>query len=185
MSHLLTVPRSSPDHTGLVLWFTGLSGAGKSTLAQAVAQELHAHALRCFVLDGDVLRQGLNRDLGYTPADRSENMRRVAEVARLMSQAGLVVLVALISPYRKDRTQARAIIGPENFLEVFVDTPLSVCEARDPKGLYQLARQGKLPHLSGIGDPYEPPENADVVWRHDLHPAGDATGLSRLVLKRL
>jgi adenylylsulfate kinase-like enzyme len=112
-------------------------------------------------------------------------MRRVAEVARLMSQAGLVVLVALISPYRKERAQARAIVSPENFLEVFVDTPLTICESRDPKGLYQLARKGKLPQMSGIGDPYEPPENADVVWRHDEHQAGDCSALLALVLQRL
>ncbi len=185
MPHPSSPSRFWPEHSGLVIWFTGLSGAGKSTLALALAHELQARAMRCFVLDGDVLRQGLNRDLGFSPADRAENMRRVAEVARLMSQAGLVVLVALISPYRKERAQARAIVSPENFLEVFVDTPLTICESRDPKGLYQLARKGKLPQMSGIGDPYEPPENADVVWRYDEHQAGDCSALLALVLQRL
>lgn len=182
MTHDPALPCPPPVQAGMVVWLTGLSGAGKSTLAQALADGLRAHAQGCCVLDGDALRQGLNRDLGFSPADRAENMRRVAEVARLMSQAGLVVLVALISPYRKDRALARHIIGPEHFLEVYVDTPLAVCESRDPKGLYRRAREGLLPQMSGIGDTYEPPEQADVVWRHGDHPAGDATALLALVL---
>ncbi len=150
-------------HKGKVIWFTGLSGSGKSTIANALELALHAQGKRTFILDGDNVRQGLNKDLGFTDADRVENIRRVAEVAKLMMEAGLMVMAAAISPFRLEREMARELIGPENFIEVYVSTPLLVCEQRDPKGLYRRARSGQLPNLSGIGSPYEPPEKPQVV----------------------
>lgn len=145
-----------------VLWLTGLSGAGKSTIAQAVCRHLRAQGRRAVVLDGDELRRGLTRDLGFSAADRAENVRRTAEVARLMADAGLIVIVALISPFRADRDLARALFEPGRFFEVFIDTALSVAEARDPKGLYKRARSGQLPGFTGIGSPYEPPLAAEI-----------------------
>lgn len=150
-------------HPARVVWFTGLSGSGKSTIANALEVALYQQGWRTYLLDGDNLRHGLNQDLGFSDADRVENVRRVAEVARLMFDAGLVVLVALISPFRRERELARQQIGEGHFLEVFVDTPLEVCEARDPKGLYHKARSGQLPNLSGVGSVYEPPEDPDLV----------------------
>ena len=150
-------------HKGKVIWFTGLSGSGKSTLANALEKELHAQGKRTYILDGDNIRQGLNKDLGFTDADRVENIRRVAEVAKLMMDAGLIVMTAFISPFRAEREMARELIGAENFIEVFVDTPLDVCEQRDPKGLYKKARSGQLPNMTGINSPYEPPAQPDMV----------------------
>lgn len=144
------------------LWFTGLSGAGKSTLALAMADRLRAIGMPCTVLDGDRLRQGLCRDLGFTPADRHENLRRIAEVAALMNQAGLHVLVATISPTIADREMAKAIIGKACWQEVHIATPLAVCETRDPKGLYQRARSGEIPQFTGISAPYEAPSRPDL-----------------------
>lgn len=143
---------------GVTLWLTGLSGSGKSTIAKAAERALAAMGRLAFILDGDNLRHGLNRDLGFSAADRSENIRRAAEVARLMNEAGVIVLTAFISPYRKDRETAREIIGAESFFEIHVDTPLEVCEARDPKGLYKKARAGEIAQFTGISDPYEAPE---------------------------
>ncbi|MFT3720296.1 adenylyl-sulfate kinase [Pseudorhodoferax sp.] len=150
-------------HPGKVVWFTGLSGSGKSTIANALEQALHARGKRTYLLDGDNVRQGLNRDLGFTDADRVENIRRVAEVARLMMDAGLIVMTAFISPFRAERDMARERIGKEHFVEVFVDTPLAVCERRDPKGLYRKARSGQLPNMTGIASPYEPPPAPDCI----------------------
>ncbi len=144
-------------------WFTGLSGSGKSTLAKALEQRLISEGRACYILDGDNVRHGLNRDLGFTMEDRSENIRRISEVARLFNQAGIIVITAFISPYQQDRRQAREIIGEGNFQEVFIDTPLEVCEERDPKGLYKKARAGEIPQFTGISDPYEAPENAECV----------------------
>lgn len=158
------------------VWFTGLSGAGKSTLAYALEQRLHNQGLVSFVLDGDNLRHRLNRDLGFAPADRTENIRRVAEVAALMNEAGLIVFAALISPYREDRAMARSIIGSSRFIEVHVHTPLQVCEQRDPKGLYDKARAGLIPHFTGISAPYETPLAPDVcidTVGSSLHEAAD------------
>ena len=146
-----------------VLWLTGLSGAGKSTIADLVEQSLHRAGHHTIVLDGDNVRHGLNRDLGFTDEDRVENIRRVAEVAKLMVEAGLIVIVSFISPFRSERRLARGLVGRDEFLEIYVDTPLDICEARDPKGLYTLARTGKLPNLTGIGSPYEPPEQPELV----------------------
>ena len=144
------------------IWFTGLSGSGKSTIASLLEKRLHAQGRFTYVLDGDNLRHGLNRDLGFTEADRVENIRRVAEVARLMVDAGLVVLVSCISPHRAERAMARALFAPGGFVEVFVDTPLSECERRDAKGLYAKARRGELQNFTGIDSPYQPPQNAEV-----------------------
>jgi bifunctional enzyme CysN/CysC len=150
---------------GATVWLTGLSGSGKSTIASAAVAALTARAVLAYTLDGDNLRHGLNGDLEFTAADRVENVRRVAEVARLCADAGLVVLVPVISPYRAGRSHARAIHDADGlvFLEVFVDAPLAVCEARDPKGLYRRARAGELHGLTGVDDPYEPPTDADLV----------------------
>ena len=149
-------------HAGRVIWFTGLSGSGKSTIANALEKALHAQGKRTYILDGDNVRQGLNKDLGFTDADRVENIRRVAEVAKLMMDAGLIVLTAFISPFRAEREMARRQIGEEHFVEVFVDTPLALCEQRDPKGLYKKARSGQLPNMTGIDSPYEPPSPAEA-----------------------
>jgi len=144
-------------HPGKVIWLTGLSGSGKSTIANALEMALHAEGKRTYLLDGDNVRHGLNRDLGFTDADRVENIRRVAEVARLMLDAGMIVITAFISPFRREREMARELIGHDNFVEVYMSAPLEVCEGRDPKGLYRKARAGQLPNMSGIGSPYEVP----------------------------
>ena len=175
-------------HAGHVLWFTGLSGAGKSTLANALDQALHAQGAHTVLLDGDQIRHGLCRDLGFSDADRAENIRRVAEVAGLMADAGLLVLVAFISPFRRDREGARALIGAQRFTEVYVDTPLAVCEQRDVKGLYKKARAGQLPLMTGIGSPYEPPDRADIVLSGAAPPEHTLSLLQResgLLLQRL
>ena len=149
-------------HPSKVVWFTGLSGSGKSTIADAAERALHALGVRTFVLDGDNLRSGLNKDLGFTPEDRAENVRRVAEVAKLMMESGVVVFVALVSPFRADRRSARDLYEPGDFAEVYVDTSLDVCVARDTKGLYAKAAAGDLPNLSGVGQDYEPPLTPDL-----------------------
>jgi bifunctional enzyme CysN/CysC len=148
-----------------ILWFTGLSGAGKSTVADLLDQMLHRLGRHTVLLDGDNVRHGLNRDLGFTDEDRVENIRRVGEVAKLMVEAGLIVLVSFISPFRSERRMARDLVAADEFIEIYVDTPIEVCEARDPKGLYKLARAGKLPNLTGIGSPYEPPEHAEILLK--------------------
>lgn len=145
---------------GVVLWFTGLSGSGKSAIADAVAERLHAQGRLTYVLDGDNIRHGLNENLGFSPADRKENIRRVAEAARLFADAGLITLVSFISPYRSDRDDARRRIG--DFIEIFVDAPLAVCEERDPKGLYKKARAGSITEFTGISAPYEAPRSPDL-----------------------
>ena len=149
-------------HRPCVVWFTGLSGAGKSTIANLVEKRLHGDGVHTTVLDGDNVRHGLNRDLGFSAADRVENVRRVAEVASLMVDAGLVVLVSFISPFRAERRMARDLVGPGEFCEVFVDAPLALAEERDVKGLYARARRGEIPDFTGIDAPYEPPENPEV-----------------------
>jgi adenylyl-sulfate kinase len=158
------VARGERPFAGATVWFTGLSGSGKSTVAVAVERRLVAAGRPAYVLDGDNLRHGLNADLGFSPADRTENIRRVGEVARLMADAGVVALVPVISPYRADRDRARAIHGAAGvpFLEVFVDTPLATCESRDPKGLYAKARAGEITSFTGLDAPYEAPEAPDL-----------------------
>ena len=149
-------------HEGKVIWLTGLSGSGKSTVADALESRLHAMGIHSYLLDGDNIRGGLNKDLGFTEADRVENIRRTAEVAKLMVDAGLVVITAFISPFRSERDMAKGLFKPGEFAEVFLDVSLDVAESRDPKGLYKKARRGDLPHFTGIDSPYEAPENADL-----------------------
>jgi len=149
-------------HRGAVLWFTGLSGSGKSTIGHRVERMLIERGAFAYVLDGDNVRHGLNSDLGFAAEDRVENIRRIGEVARLFADAGALVLSAFISPYRKDRDRVRGLMGPGEFIEVFVDTPLEICEARDPKGLYKKARAGEISNFTGLDAPYEAPENPEV-----------------------
>ena len=149
---------SLKGHTGKVIWFTGLSGSGKSSLANALVQALHQAGKHTYILDGDNIRSGLCSDLGFSDADRIENIRRIAEVARLMMDAGLIVMTAFISPFRAERDMARQLIGADNFIEVYVNTPLAVCETRDPKGLYKKARAGLISNMTGINSVYEAPE---------------------------
>ena len=167
-------------HRGCVLWLTGLSASGKSTLANVIDHKLHAMDVRSFVLDGDNVRHGLNAGpamlkgphgeefaqrfgLGFSAQDREENIRRIGAVARLFGDAGVIAITAFISPYRADRDKARATVGDGDFIEIFVDTPLEVCETRDPKGLYKKARAGEIKGFTGIDDPYEPPEKPELV----------------------
>jgi bifunctional enzyme CysN/CysC len=157
-----TVRAASKGQHPLCLWFTGLSGAGKSTIANLVERRLHALGYHTYLLDGDNVRHGINKDLGFTPEDRVENIRRIAEVAHLMVDAGLIVLVSAISPYRSERRTARELFGAAEFMEVFVDTPLEECEQRDPKGLYRKARAGTIRNFTGIDAPYERPEAPDI-----------------------
>jgi bifunctional enzyme CysN/CysC len=169
---------------GATVWFTGLSGSGKSTVAVEVERALVAAGRAAYVLDGDNLRHGLNADLGFSAADRTENIRRVGEVARLFADAGVVALVPVISPYAADRARARAVHEASGlrFVEVWVDTPLEVCEARDPKGLYAKARAGEITGFTGVDDPYEPPPSAELR----LTPAdGDPAAQAKLVLALL
>lgn len=157
-------------HRGVVLWFTGLSGSGKSTLALAVERYLFEHGHFTYVLDGDNVRHGLNRDLGFSHEDRTENIRRIGEVAKLFAEAGAIVATAFISPYREDRDSVRRTMSRDgDFREVFVSCPLEVCEERDPKGLYKKARAGEIPNFTGIGAPYEEPNAAELVLETHEH----------------
>jgi len=150
------------SHRGATIWFTGLSGSGKSTVADYVSRLLHARGVRTAILDGDNVRHGLNSDLGFSPEDRTENIRRISEVAKLFTSFGIVNLLAFISPYREDRNKAREIQNPGDFIEVYVDVPLEVAEERDPKGLYSKARAGIIPNFTGISAPYEAPEDPEI-----------------------
>ena len=150
------------DQNALILWFTSLSGAGKSTIANIVDARLHMLGRHTYLLDGDIVRLGLSKDLGFSMSDRVENIRRVAEVAGLMVDAGLITLVAFISPFRRERAMARSLVGSNEFVEIFIDTPIAVAESRDLKGLYKKARRGELKNFTGIDSPYEPPENPDI-----------------------
>ncbi|MCP3720360.1 adenylyl-sulfate kinase [Paraburkholderia sp. CNPSo 3281] len=151
--------------TGVVIWLTGMSGAGKSTIARALVDRLQTFALHATMLDGDVLRTGLNSDLGFSETERTENLRRIAHVAALFCNEGFVAVAATISPEPEHRDNARRIVGDASFVEVFIDTPLAVCERRDPKGLYRRARRGEIPQFTGLGAPYHPPVNPDLVIR--------------------
>ena len=159
------------DQKGVVIWFTGLSASGKSSLALAVEEELFKADQLTYVLDGDNIRHGLNKNLGFSPKDREENIRRIGEVSKLFADAGVITMTAFISPYRADRDKARELIGSERFIEVYVKVPLAVAEDRDPKGLYKKARAGEIKEFTGIDAPYEEPENAELVIdtsEHDL-----------------
>ncbi|MCX7180196.1 MAG: adenylyl-sulfate kinase, partial [Proteobacteria bacterium] len=169
-------------HAGKVIWFTGLSGSGKSTLANALEIELHGRGMRTYILDGDNIRQGLNKDLGFTEADRVENIRRIAEVAKLMRDAGMIVMASFISPFKREREMARELVGPENFIEVYVSASLEVCEVRDVKGLYKQARAGKIPNMTGINSPYEAPETPAYEAKADKAIESVIADLTQLVL---
>ena len=151
------------DQKGCVLWFTGLSASGKSTLALEVENRLHGRGRLTYVLDGDNVRHGLNNNLGFSPEDREENIRRIGEVSKLFADAGVIVITAFISPYRGDRDTARSLVEDGRFIEVFVDCPLAVCEERDPKGLYKKARAGEIPEFTGISAPYEEPDSPELT----------------------
>ena len=161
-------------HSAKVIWLTGLSGAGKSYIANALEKALYKMGYHTYILDGDNVRHGLNKGLGFTDEDRVENIRRVAEVAKLMMDAGLIVITALISPFRQERATAREIVGEENFCEIYINTPIEICEQRDPKGLYKKARRGEIPNFTGIGSPYEPPESADLQIDSTTMPIEEA-----------
>lgn len=155
--------RQQNKHNSLLIWFTGLSGSGKSTLANQVEVALHEQGLRTYVLDGDNIRRGLNTDLDFTPEGRKENLRRIAETAKLFIDAGVVTLAAFISPLQKDRENIKQIVGEDNFIEIYVKASVEACEKRDVKGLYQKARDGEIKNFTGISAPYEEPKNPDVV----------------------
>ena len=157
-------------HKSVILWFTGLSGSGKSTLAHAVEDHLHKTGIRTFVLDGDNVRQGLCKDLGFSDQDRTENIRRIGEVSKLMLDAGIMVMTAFISPFMKDRQIVRDLVAPEDFIEIYCKAPLEVCEQRDPKGLYKKARAGQIPEFTGISSPYEAPEMPEIILNTGDHP---------------
>jgi len=162
--HVTKQERSQANgHRGAVLWFTGLSASGKSTIANVVEHKLHEMGKQTFVLDGDNVRHGLNKNLGFSAEDRAENIRRIGEVAKLFCDAGLIALTAFISPYRADRDKARELLESGEFVEIYVNASLETCEARDPKGLYQKARAGEIKGFTGIDDPYEPPEKPEIV----------------------
>tara|TARA_Y100000992_G_scaffold213426_1_gene147044 strand:- start:384 stop:1175 length:792 start_codon:yes stop_codon:yes gene_type:complete len=161
-------------HKGQVLWMTGLSGSGKSTLANELEKKLYSQGKKTYILDGDNIRYGLNKDLGFTDKDRVENIRRIAEVAKLMSDAGLIVITAFISPFRLEREMARSLFEKDDFKEIFISTPLKVVEKRDPKGLYKKAREGKIPNFTGIDSAYEKPMNPDLEIDTSKISLGDA-----------
>ncbi|CAH1206585.1 adenylyl-sulfate kinase [Paenibacillus sp. JJ-223] len=161
-------------HRSLTLWFTGLSGAGKSSLAFALERRMHQQGLRCYVLDGDNVRHGLNKDLGFNAEDRQENLRRIGEVSKLMVDAGLVVLSAFISPNAEDREMVRQLFEPGDFVEIYVRCSIEECERRDPKGLYKKARNGEIPHFTGISAPYDIPSNPSLIIDTELLPLEDA-----------
>ncbi len=154
--------RKLNNHNSFLLWFTGLSGSGKSTIANVVEQELHKQGVKTYTLDGDNIRKGINNDLTFSPEDRTENIRRIAETANLMVDAGLVVLAAFVSPYKKDRENIRSIVKDVNFVEIFINTSVEECERRDVKGLYKKARAGEIKNMTGISAPYEAPENPEI-----------------------
>ncbi|MCP8968669.1 adenylyl-sulfate kinase [Ectobacillus ponti] len=165
--------RQANGRHSFVLWFTGLSASGKSTVANAVARKLFDQKIGNYVLDGDNIRHGLNKNLGFTEEDRKENIRRIGEVAKLFVDSGTIVLTAFISPFRADRTQVRDLLEADEFIEVFVDCPIEECEKRDPKGLYQKARNGEIKHFTGIDSPYEAPEQPELVIHTHLHSIED------------
>jgi len=172
----ITITRTKREllngHKGFTLWFTGLSASGKSTLANLCEQEMYNRGYHTYVLDGDLIRTGLNKDLGFSHADRTENIRRIGELANILRDCGIINIVAFISPYLADRQIARDLASNDgSFIEVFVDCPLSVCEERDPKGLYKKAKDGLIKEFTGISDPYEPPINPEIHLHTDRMPA--------------
>lgn len=160
-----------------LIWFTGLSGSGKSTLAVALEKQLFDQGYKTYLLDGDNVRQGLNKDLDFDEAGRIENIRRIGEVSKLMLDAGVIVLSAFISPFRSDREMVKQLVGKDNFMEVFVDCPIKICEQRDVKGLYQKAREGQIKNFTGIDSPYEHPENPNIIIKSDLMSLSESVDL--------
>jgi adenylylsulfate kinase len=165
--HHATVTRRRREelngHRGAIIWFTGLSGSGKSTLAHSVEESLHQHGCRTFVLDGDNVRHGLCGDLGFSVPDRAENIRRIGEMSKLFMEAGVIVMTAFISPFRADRERVRGMVEHGDFIEIFCNSPIDICESRDVKGLYKKARAGQISDFTGISSPYEPPENPELI----------------------
>jgi adenylyl-sulfate kinase len=170
-------------HRGVTVWLTGLSGSGKSTIADILVHMLHSSGVRTAILDGDNIRHGLNSDLGFSPEDRKENIRRIAEVAKLFTSFGVVNILAFISPYREDRDFARSIQGDGDFIEVHVDVPLEVAEERDPKGLYVKARSGEIPSFTGISAPYEEPLDPEIHLHTERQSAEECAGVIRTLLQ--
>lgn len=166
--------RKANGHNSFLIWFTGLSGSGKSTIANLVEQELSSKGIKTYTLDGDNIRKGINNDLTFSPEDRTENIRRIAEVANLFVEAGIVVLAAFVSPYKKDRDNIRSIVKDVNFVEVYVNTSLEECERRDVKGLYKKARAGEIKNMTGISAPYEAPENPDIEIKTEAEGIKDS-----------
>ena len=179
VKHSYSVNRDSrkklKQHQSILLWFTGLSGSGKSTIANCVEQELHKNSIHTYTLDGDNIRKGLNSDLSFSSEDRSENIRRIAETAHLMMDAGLVVLAAFVSPYRKDREHIRNVVGDDNMVEIYINTSVEECERRDVKGLYKKARKGEIKNMTGISAPYESPLHPDIQINTEEVTVVDAT----------
>ena len=179
VKHSYSVNRDSrkklKQHKSILLWFTGLSGSGKSTIANCVEQELHKNSIHTYTLDGDNIRKGLNSDLSFSPKDRSENIRRIAETAHLMMDAGLVVLAAFVSPYRSDRGHVRNIEGNDNMVEIYINTSIEECERRDVKGLYKKARKGEIKDMTGITAPYESPLHPNIQINTEEVTIVDAT----------
>lgn len=175
----------SNGHNSFLTFFTGLSGSGKSTIACALEQRLYQDGIRTYVLDGDNIRQGINRGLGFSPKDRSENNRRIGEIAKLFVDAGVVVLAAFVSPYEKDREFIKNTVGAENYVEVFVNTSLEECERRDVKGLYEKARRGEITNMTGISAPYEIPENPDVEVTHEYSIEESVEIIYSYIVKKL
>ncbi|MCH1437859.1 MAG: adenylyl-sulfate kinase [Flavobacteriales bacterium] len=179
VKHDYTVDQNSrgklKKHAAKLLWFTGLSGSGKSTIANRVEQVLHEKGVHTYCLDGDNVRKGLNKDLSFSPEDRTENIRRIAETANLMIDAGLVVLAAFVSPYKKDRENIRTIVGSENMVEIYVNTSVEECERRDVKGLYKKARAGEIKNMTGISSPYEAPTNPEIEVKTEKLNVDEAT----------
>ena len=165
------------NHKSCTIWFTGYSGSGKSTLANELDFRLHSLGIRSYVLDGDNVRYGLNKELGFSPKDRFENIRRVGEVAKLFVDSGQIVITAFISPFEKDRNQVSKIFGEDEFIEVFIDCPLEICEKRDPKGLYKKARKGEIHDFTGIDSPYEPPINPDLTVNTEQYTVRNAANI--------
>lgn len=186
--HNATVTRSRREalngHRGVIVWFTGLSGAGKSTIAHTVEERLHLAGCRTFVFDGDNVRHGLCSDLGFSPQDRRENVRRIGEMSKLFVEAGVIALTAFISPFRTDRDRVRALVAPDDFLEVHCHCPLEICEARDVKGLYNKARRGEIPEFTGISSPYEEPAAPELTLDSGNKSVDECT-LEVLTLLRL
>ena len=166
--------QNNNNHNSFLIWFTGLSGSGKSTIANVVEQELYKKGIKTYTLDGDNIRKKINRDLTFTPEDRTENIRRIAEISNLMIDAGLVVLAAFVSPYKKDREDIRSIVKDVNFVEIFINTSVEECERRDVKGLYKKARAGDIKNMTGISSPYEAPDKPDVEIKTEKETIKDA-----------